>query len=103
MRPDADTLLVTYGSPSNSAFEVVSQRGDVGLFRLITLWPFPEEEFRRAAANARRLLVMEMNLGQLFWEVERIARQAGCRNIELFSKIGGDVHTPDEIIERLKR
>jgi 2-oxoglutarate ferredoxin oxidoreductase subunit alpha len=103
LRPDADTLLVTYGSPSNSAFEVVGQRGDVGLFRLITLWPFPEEEFRRVAATAKRLLVLEMNLGQLYWEVERIARQAGCRNIELFSKIGGDVHTPEDIIQRLEK
>jgi len=101
MRPDADTLLVTYGSPSNSAFEVVSQRGDVGLFRLVTLWPFPEEEFRRVAANVKRVVVLEMNLGQLYWEVERIARQAGCRRIELFSKIGGEVHTPDEIVGRL--
>jgi len=102
MRPDADTLLVTYGSPANSAFEVVSQRGDVGLFRLVTLWPFPEEQFRRVAATAKRLLVLEMNLGQLFWDVERVARQAGCRQIELFSKIGGEVHTPEEIVERLK-
>jgi 2-oxoglutarate ferredoxin oxidoreductase subunit alpha len=102
MRPDADTLLVTYGSPSNSAFEVVSQRGDVGLFRLITVWPFPEEEFRRVVANVRRVIMLEMNLGQLYWDVERVARQAGCHQVELFSKIGGDVHTPGEIIERLK-
>ncbi len=101
MRPDADTLLVTYGSPANPAFEVVGQRGDVGLFRLVTLWPFPEEEFRRVVANVKRVVVLEMNLGQLYWEVERIARQAGCRQIELFSKIGGEVHTPDEIVERL--
>ena len=101
MRPDADTLLVTYGSPANPAFEVVGQRGDVGLFRLVTVWPFPEEEFRRVVANVKRVVVLEMNLGQLYWEVERIARQAGCRQIELFSKIGGEVHTPDEIVERL--
>jgi 2-oxoglutarate ferredoxin oxidoreductase subunit alpha len=101
MRPDAETLLVTYGSPANSAFEVVSQRGEVGLFRLVTVWPFPEEEFRRVVANVKRVVVLEMNLGQLYWEVERVARQAGCRQIELFSKIGGEVHTPDEIVERL--
>jgi 2-oxoglutarate ferredoxin oxidoreductase subunit alpha len=43
-----------------------------------------------------------MNLGQIYWEVERIARQAGCQKVELFSKIGGEIHKPDEIIKRLK-
>ena len=102
IKPDADIVLVTYGSPSNSAFEVVQKRGDIGLFRLITLWPFPEEELRQIAEHAKSLLVLEMNLGQLYWEVERVARQVGCKKIELFSKLGGDVHTPDEIIERAK-
>ncbi|MFC1683071.1 2-oxoacid:acceptor oxidoreductase subunit alpha [Candidatus Zixiibacteriota bacterium] len=102
MRPDADTVVVAYGSPSNAAIEVVSQRGDVGLFRPITVWPFPEEQLREVAVNVKRLLVLEMNAGQVYWEVERIARGAGCRNIEFFPKLGGEVHTPGEIIERIE-
>jgi hypothetical protein len=37
----------------------------------------------------------------LYWEVERIARQSPCQKIDLFTKLGGDVHGPDEILERL--
>ena len=102
INPDAEIIIVTYGSPSNSAFEVLNERKDIGIFRLITVWPFPEENFREIAKNAEYILVLEMNLGQVYWEVERIARQVGCKRIELFSKIGGDVHTPDEIIKRIE-
>jgi len=103
INPDADVIVVAYGSPSNAAYEVANRRRDVGLLRLITLWPFPEEQVREVAKNADSLLVLEMNMGQIYWEVERIARQVGCQKIELFSKLGGDVHKPSEIIERVKR
>ncbi|MGB3479448.1 MAG: 2-oxoacid:acceptor oxidoreductase subunit alpha [bacterium] len=99
---DADVMIVTYGSPSNSAFEVVKEKKNIGLFRLITVWPFPEAELKQIAKSVKHLLVLEMNLGQLYWEVERIARQAGCQSIEFFPKIGGDVHKPSEIIQKLK-
>ncbi len=102
LNPKADTILVTYGSPSNSVFEVLSENHNIGLFRLITLWPFPETEMKQIAKTAKHILVLEMNLGQIYWEVERIARQAGCQKVELFSKIGGEIHKPDEIIKRLK-
>ncbi len=101
INPGAPSLIVAYGSPSNSVYEVLEQRADIGLFRPITLWPFPEEDLKVCAAHAERILVLEMNMGQLFWEVERIARQSSCQRIELFTKLGGDVHAPEEIMERL--
>lgn len=101
INPHADSLVVAYGSPSNSVYEVVNERADVGLFRPITLWPFPEEQLCECAARVRRILVLEMNMGQIYWEVERIARKTACEKIELMTRLGGDVHTPEEIMERL--
>ena len=100
INPRAENLIVAYGSPSNSVYEVLNQRPDIGLFRPITIWPFPEEQLRQSAQHARRILVLEMNMGQIIWEVERIARQSPCESIELFTKLGGDVHSPEEILER---
>lgn len=101
INPRAESLVVAYGSPSNSVYEVIDQRPDVGLFRPITLWPFPEEQLRACAASAQRILVLEMNMGQIYWEVARIARELPCDKIELLTRLGGDVHTPEDILERL--
>ncbi len=99
INPLAEKFIVAYGSPSNSVYEVVNGRTDIGLFRPITIWPFPESIFRKSIQHTRHILVLEMNLGQLYWEVERIARKSACEKIELLTKLGGDVHTPEEILE----
>jgi 2-oxoglutarate ferredoxin oxidoreductase subunit alpha len=101
INPRAEKLIVAYGSPSNSVYEIVRNHANIGLFRPITLWPFPELAFMESIHYARQILVLEMNMGQLYWEVERIARKSPCQKIELFTKLGGDVHAPDEILERL--
>jgi len=100
INPDAETMIVAYGSPSNSVYEVLHDNKSIGLFRPITVWPFPERAMKEIAQRAKRILVLEMNMGQLYWEIERIAGQSGCRRVDLFSKLGGDVHTPQEILER---
>jgi 2-oxoglutarate ferredoxin oxidoreductase subunit alpha len=99
--PRAEKLIVAYGSPSNSVYEVTAERSDVGLFRPITIWPFPEEQLKECARYAKQILVLEMNMGQLYWEVDRIARQSACERVDLFTKLGGDVHAPEEILEKL--
>jgi 2-oxoglutarate ferredoxin oxidoreductase subunit alpha len=66
----------------------------VGLFRPITLWPFPEEQLRRAAENARAVLVPEMNTGQLRLEVERVLAGMPVEGVHLFS---GEAITPADI------
>ena len=101
INPRAEKLIVAYGSPSNSVYEVTAERSDVGLFRPITIWPFPEEQLKECARYAKQILVLEMNMGQLYWEVDRIARQSACERVDLFTKLGGDVHAPEEILEKL--
>ncbi len=66
----------------------------VGLFRPITLWPFPEKALREATRKARAVLVPEMNAGQLSLEVQRILRDAWVDGIHRFN---GEPITPAEI------
>jgi 2-oxoglutarate ferredoxin oxidoreductase subunit alpha len=101
--PSAGTLLISYGSPALAAREVAQADEDVGLLNLKTLWPFPEEDVRRAAEGARQVIVIEMNLGQVFREVQRALCSLGCGKVRLLSKVGGDVISPNEIRREIGR
>ncbi len=100
---DADRFIVTYGSPTLSAMEVIGSDSSIGLLQLKTLWPVPEDAIRDVAREAKEIVVLEMNMGQVFRDVERLACMEGCINVRLLSKVGGEVHTPKEIIHFLKR
>ncbi len=71
----------------------------VGLFRPVTLWPFPEDALREAAAKARCVLVPEMNAGQLALEVERIV---GPKRVARLNRIDGEPITPNDIVRRVR-
>ncbi len=100
---DADILLVAYGSVSRTAQEALNQlRAEgikVGLVRLITLWPFADEEIAKLLAGKKAVMVPEMNLGQIFKEVDRVAR-----GVKVFaqSRVDGDLITPAEIVAKVK-
>jgi 2-oxoglutarate ferredoxin oxidoreductase subunit alpha len=101
---DADILIVSYGAPSRSVTTAVKRARDDGLkagfIKLETVWPFPEDMLREAAKNAKRVVVVEMNLGQIFHEVQRVLRN---HDVELLPKIGGEMHKPDEILEKIEK
>jgi len=73
---DCDILVVAFGSSAMSATSAVIQaraKGvKAGLFRPKTIWPFPEETLRSLASKVKRIIVPEMNLGQLALEIERV-------------------------------
>jgi len=71
-----------------------------GLFRPITLWPFPVEAFISCISNKRAVLVPELNAGQLINEIERY-RTAGVQ-IEGLNRLDGETITPDQIFDKLK-
>ncbi len=100
---DATLGLVAYGSSARSAKAAVRlarARGiRVGLFRLVTLWPFPEAALSALASRLRHLVVPEMNLGQLALEVERVA-QGRCP-VHRVSKVTGEPIPPEQILETL--
>jgi 2-oxoglutarate ferredoxin oxidoreductase subunit alpha len=101
---DAATVVVAYGATARSAREAVKiarWRGrKVGLIKLFTLWPFPEELFHRLARQGKRFVIAEMNLGQLSLELERIV---GRRKVRGVHRADGQLITPDEILEAIRR
>lgn len=104
MLDDADIVVVAYGIVARAALSAVRKARSTGLkaglLRLITLWPFPEEQVAEAAENAKRIVMPEMNCGQLVHEVER----AACGTpVSFLSKLGEDPHTPMEILEAMRR
>jgi len=98
---DAEVLIVAIGITARAAaraVELCRARGvRAGLFRPITLWPFPEAALQAAAAQARAVLVPELNTGQLCREVDRIL---GGTRVEGLFRISGEPIVPSEIAER---
>src|SRR5437868_758041 len=96
---DADILLVGYGITSRilrSAVEAARSQGQrVGLFRPITLWPFPSEALVKAAANVRQVLVVELSNGQMVEDV-RLALN-GKVPVDFYGRTGGNVPSVEEI------
>ena len=102
MCPGSKTMVISYGSASLGAKEVAAGDDRIGLLRLKSLWPFPEEPVAEVARECDRILVSEMNLGMMYWEIKRVALENGCKKIELLSKIGGDPPTPSEFRHKLR-
>lgn len=100
---DAEFLIVAIGIAARAARRAVQTlRGEgikVGLLRPVTLWPFPEDAVREAAAVARRVLVPEMNLGQMALEIERLA---GAGKTVRLNRIDGEPISPAEIAQRIR-
>jgi 2-oxoglutarate ferredoxin oxidoreductase subunit alpha len=100
---EAEILVVGYGISGRSARKAVSlarQKGiKAGLLRPITIWPFPEEALRRAASKASRVLVPEMNAGQLCYEVERIC---GADSVARLNRFDGEAISPAEILTKIE-
>ena len=72
----------------------------VGMFRPITLWPFPEKQLREAAKNVKGILCVELNAGQM---VEDVKLAVECKMpVEHYGRFGGNVPTPDELLNVLK-
>ena len=65
------------------------------------LWPFPEKVIDRVAGRTGKILVPEMNIGKICREVSRVA--AGRAEVISLPKLGGEVHTPSEILEALEK
>ncbi|MFO8133864.1 MAG: 2-oxoacid:acceptor oxidoreductase subunit alpha [Thermoplasmatota archaeon] len=95
---DADVAIVSYGIASRSALEAMRkarmQGKKVGYFRLKTIWPFPRQAIEKLSEQVDRIVVAEMNLGQMYHKVNEYA---SCP-VTLASKIGGEIHTPTEIL-----
>lgn len=101
---DADYLIVSFGSAARIAeksMEIAREEGlKVGLFRPITLWPFPSKALAEMAKGKKGILVAEINAGQMVQDV-RLAVN-GALPVEYFGRLGGIVPDPTEIVEALQ-
>jgi 2-oxoglutarate/2-oxoacid ferredoxin oxidoreductase subunit alpha len=101
---DARAVIIAYGSTARSARHAVkiarARFGrKVGLLRLKTLWPFPEDVVEQAAEGAQRVIVPEMNLGQMALEVERIV---GRRKVMRVGRADGQIVDPNQILDAIR-
>ncbi len=101
---DADYLVVAFGITARAARRAIKQARErgirIGMFRPITLWPFPVQAFEALIAAKRGVLVAEMNAGQLITEIERY-RPDGCR-IDGLNRIDGETITPRQILNSIE-
>ena len=103
MLGDAEIAIVAYGSVARSArFAVKRARNlgkKVGLLKLQTIWPFPAEAVSRLSEKAKKIIVPEMNLGQIVLEVERVIN--GKADVVALNRVDGELISPDEILAKL--
>lgn len=103
MTDDAELLLVAFGTVGRICKSVLrsARRAGlkVGLLRPISLWPFPEERLLELAGQVQRILVVEMNAGQMLLDVQ--AAVQGRAPVHFYGRMGGMVPLPDEISEQI--
>ena len=99
-----DTLIITYGVTSRAARDAVRRlRGankNVSLLILKTLYPVPEKMLQRTIASAAKIVVVEMNLGQYVREVERLSSPG---RVVFYGKMDGELISPEEIMDAIRR
>ena len=101
---DAEYLIVAFGSCARiaqKAMEHAREEGiKVGLFRPITLWPFPSKALKERTKQVKGILTVELNSGQM---IEDVRLAVECKvPVEHFGRLGGIVPDPDEVIEAIK-
>jgi 2-oxoglutarate ferredoxin oxidoreductase subunit alpha len=101
---DAEYLFVAYGTSSRvcqKSVKMAREKGlKVGLYRPITLWPFPSKEIKQLVTNLKGILSVEMSAGQMIEDV-KLAVEGKVR-VEHFGRFGGMVPSPDEVLQALE-
>ena len=100
---DAKIGVIAYGTPSRSAKKAIKDARKegikVGLLRLKTVWPFPEEQVAQLASEVDHIIVAEQNLGQVYYMVKAAAAPTP---VHLMSKPAGMPQLPHEILEKVR-
>lgn len=101
---DADIAIVCYGGTARSVRSAIKKaRGDgikVGMFRAITIWPFPEKQIEQLSKNVKHIVVAEHNYGQIIGEVERIVNEKS--KVHHIGKVNGTIIMPEEIVRKMR-
>ena len=104
MLDDADTAVVCFGGTARAVMSAVQQARaagkKVGMFRPITVWPFPEKQLRALLPGLKRILVVEHNYGQMVLEVRRAAAEKVP--VDFLGRMDGTVISPKDILQKLR-
>jgi 2-oxoglutarate ferredoxin oxidoreductase subunit alpha len=102
---DAEVVLVSYGAVSRAAAMAAMRAKEeglpVGTLRIITAWPFPEEEIESMAKNAKKVIILENNLGQLYPYI----KAAAAHYAEVYflpPRVLGEIHDPENILKKIR-
>ena len=103
MTDDAHLAVIAYGTAARIAKGAVKRVREmglkVGLFRPITLWPYPKKDLQDLSRHIRDFLVFEMNTGQMVEDVKLSLE--GKSNVHFYGRPGGTISTPDEIAKMI--
>ncbi|MDR0942996.1 MAG: 3-methyl-2-oxobutanoate dehydrogenase subunit VorB [Ruminococcus sp.] len=102
---DAELVIVAYGATARvckSAVNASRAKGiKAGLFRPVTLWPYPKKELVAASSNAKTLLTVEMSTGQM---IEDVKLAIECKKpVEFYGRTGGIIPTPAEVLAQIEK
>lgn len=104
MLDDAEEVIIAYGSTARSAKSAInSMRAEgikVGMFRPITIWPVANRQIENLAKKVERISVIEMNMGQYYNEIDRVAGKQ--TKVDKYTRVHGELITPQEIISFIK-
>lgn len=104
MLDDAEVVFISYGSVSRAALQATSlARGagiKVGMIQLYTIWPFPYEKIREFCANCKKVIVAELNMGQIVNEVKKALPDE--IEIHPLLRYDGEILTPTQLLEKLE-
>lgn len=102
---DADLILVAYGTSSRvslGAMQMARKLGlKVGLFRPITLWPFPEKKLSQLADKCKKFLTVEMSMGQMLDDVR--LHTHGKAEIFFHGRCGGVIPSEEEVLAEIQK
>lgn len=104
MLEDAEVMVFAFGTSGRSGLEAVNMARKegikAGLFQPITVWPFPEKALKEKFKRIKKVIVVEMNLGQIIYEVERVADDSVM--VKGVLKMDGTPVSPFEVLSKIK-
>lgn len=102
---EVDVLFVAYGSVARiakTAVDLLAEKGiKAGVFRPISLFPYPGDALVEAVQKAKHVLVSELSCGQMLEDVKYYARH--IREIHFYGRVGGMIMTPDELVAQAEK
>ncbi|MBR4410698.1 MAG: 2-oxoacid:acceptor oxidoreductase subunit alpha, partial [Firmicutes bacterium] len=103
---DAEVVIVCYGGTAGAASGALEKAKEiegfpkVGMFRPVTVWPFPEKEMMKISEKCKHIIMAEHNDGQMLMEVQRAVK--GNVPVSFVGKIDGTTITPDDILAAIR-